>query len=84
MEDFAPDAAPGKFPIDQHLIKEVRRSMEDLERIDWKEAEEGVYPKSQLFDAPFRYRHPYPSLYVHRKRAARGGHTENHSSPSFT
>ena len=36
MEVFAPEAAPGKFPVDQALIKEVRRSMEKLERIDWQ------------------------------------------------
>ena len=53
MEVFAPDAAPGDFPIDKNLIKEVRRSMEELEKIDWKEAEEGIYPKSQLFEAPW-------------------------------
>ena len=34
MEIFVPEAAPGKFPINQDLIKEVRRSMESLERID--------------------------------------------------
>ncbi len=53
MEIFAPEAAPGNFPINQDLIKEVRRSIEKLERIDWQEAEAGIYPKSQLFDAPW-------------------------------
>ena len=27
--------------------------MESLERIDWQDAEEGIYPKSQLFEAPW-------------------------------
>jgi len=53
MEVFAPEAAPGKFSFDRDLIKEVRRSIENLENIDWKEAEAGIYPKSQLFEAPW-------------------------------
>ncbi len=65
MEVFAPEANPGKFPIDRDLIKEVRISMEDLERIDWKEAEEGIYPKSQLFEAPwFEWAKKYPLIWL--------------------
>ena len=44
MEAFTPGAAQVNFPINQDLIKEVRRSMERLESIDWKEAEAGIYP----------------------------------------
>ena len=50
MEVFAPEADTGKFPIDQDLIKEVKRSTERLARIDWQDAEAGIYPKSLLFD----------------------------------
>ena len=65
MEVFAPEAAPGKFPINQDLIKEVRRSMENLESIDWKEAEAGIYPKSQLFEAPwFEWAKKYPLVWL--------------------
>ena len=65
MEVFAPDAAPGKFPIDKDLIKEVRRAMESLERIDWQEAEAGVYPKSQLFEAPWlEWAKKYPLVWL--------------------
>ena len=65
MEVFAPEAAPGKFPINQELIKEVRRSMENLERIDWQEAEAGVYPKSQLFEAPWlEWAKKYPLVWL--------------------
>ena len=65
MEAFAPEAAPENFPIDQDLIKEVRRSMENLESIDWKEAEEGVYPKSQLFEAPWlEWAKKYPLVWL--------------------
>ncbi len=42
MEVFSPGAVPENFPINQDLIKEVRRSMENLENIDWREAEAGV------------------------------------------
>ena len=65
MEVFAPDAAPGKFPIDKDLIKEVRREMESLERIDWHEAETGIYPKSQLFEAPWlEWAKKYPLVWL--------------------
>ncbi len=65
MEVFAPEAAPGQFPVDQVLIKEVRRSMEKLERIDWQEAEEGIYPKSQLFEAPWlEWAKKYPLIWL--------------------
>ncbi len=65
MEVFAPEAAPGKFPVDQVLIKEVRRSMEKLERIDWQEAEAGIYPKSQLFEAPWlEWAKKYPLIWL--------------------
>ena len=65
MEVFAPDAAPGNFPIDQELLKEVRKSMAKLERIDWQEAEAGVYPKSQLFEAPWlEWAKKYPLVWL--------------------
>ena len=69
MEVFAPDATIEKFPIDQNLIKEVRRSMESLERIDWQEAEAGIYPKSQLFDAPWlEWAKKYPLVWCDMPR----------------
>ena len=65
MEVFAPEAGIGDFPIDQDLIKEVRRSMERLEKIDWEEAEAGIYPKSQLFEAPWlEWAKKYPLVWI--------------------
>ena len=65
MEVFAPEAATENFPLDQDLIKEVRRSMESLERIDWQEAEAGIYPKSQLFEAPWlEWAKKYPLVWL--------------------
>ena len=64
MEVFAPEAVTENFPIDKDLIKEVRRSMESLERIDWQEAEAGIYPKSQLFEAPWlEWARKYPLVW---------------------
>ena len=65
MEAFVPGAAQENFPINQDLIKEVRRSMKNLENIDWKEAEAGVYPKSQLFEAPWlEWAKKYPLVWL--------------------
>jgi len=64
-EVFAPEAATGDFQIDQELIKEVRLSMKNLERIDWQEAESGIYPKSQLFEAPWlEWAKKYPLVWL--------------------
>ena len=65
MEVFAPEVTPDKFPIDQDLIKEVRRSMVNLESVDWEEAEAGIYPKSQLFEAPWlEWAKKYPLVWL--------------------
>jgi len=64
-EIFAPEATTGSFQIDQELIKEVRISMQRLERTDWKEAEEGIYPKSLLFEAPWlEWAKKYPLVWL--------------------
>ena len=64
-EVFAPEAATGDFQIDQDLIKEVRLSMKNLERIDWQEAESGIYPKSLLFEAPWlEWAKKYPLVWL--------------------
>ncbi len=64
-EVFAPEASTGSFPINKELIKEVRHSMERLERIDWQEAEAGIYPKSQLFEAPWlEWAKKYPLVWL--------------------
>jgi len=65
MEVFLPEATPGKFPIDQDLLKEVKRSMQSLEKIDWQEAESGIYPKSLLFEAPWlEWAKKYPLVWL--------------------
>ncbi len=65
MEVFAPEAVKDNFSIDKELIKEVRRSMENLEKIDWQEAEAGLYPMSQLFEAPWlEWAKKYPLVWL--------------------
>ncbi len=65
MKVFAPEAVTESFPINQDLIKEIRRSIQSLERIDWHEAEEGIYPKSQLFEAPWlEWAKKYPLVWL--------------------
>ena len=68
-EVFAPEAATGDFQIDKELINEVRLSMKNLERIDWQEAESGIYPKSQLFEAPWlEWAKKYPLVWLDMPR----------------
>ena len=63
MELLAPDAVPSTSPISKELINDLRKSIKDLEQIDWKEAEQGLYPKSLLFDAPWmEWLKKYPPL----------------------
>jgi len=53
MEFIEPEAMPKTKPIPPALLDELRRSIGDLEKLDWNEAEQGIYPKSQLFDTPW-------------------------------
>tara|TARA_B100000700_G_scaffold89397_1_gene100884 strand:+ start:350 stop:1411 length:1062 start_codon:yes stop_codon:yes gene_type:complete len=64
-EVFAPEAVTENFLTDQDLIKEIRRSMTSLEKTDWQEAEAGIYPKSQLFEAPWlEWAKKYPLVWL--------------------
>ena len=39
--------------------------MNDLEKIDWEEAEKGIYPKSLLFEAPWiEWLRKYPLVWL--------------------
>ena len=53
MSLLAPDSMPATEPISNELLFSLRKSISKLEKIDWQEAEEGVYPKSLLFDSPW-------------------------------
>ncbi len=53
MEFFAPEVMPQESDVDKTILLELRKSMLALEKVDWEEAEQGFYPKSLLFDAPW-------------------------------
>ena len=65
MELLAPEAIPSTKPIPKELLNSLRKSMEALEQLDWREAEQGVYPKTQLFDAPWiEWATKYPLVWL--------------------
>ncbi len=64
MEVYAPEAMPNTKQISRELLIELRNSISALEKIDWKEAEEGIYPISQLFDSPWiKWAARYPLIW---------------------
>ena len=65
MEFVAPEAMPGTKPMSSEVLNDLRRSIEDLENVDWQEAEQGIYPKSQLFDTPWlEWAARYPLIWL--------------------
>ncbi len=65
LELLAPDAIPETKAIPSELLKKIRSSMASLEKLDWQEAEQGLYPKSQLFDAPWlEWAARYPLIWL--------------------
>ena len=46
METFAPEAAPNTKPFSKELLMMIQSSMVELRKIDWADAEKGIYPKS--------------------------------------
>ena len=75
MELVAPDATPQTAPVSTDMLLQLRQSMADLEDLDWREAQQGVYPTNQLFDLPWLdWATRYPKLWLdlpstwHRRR----------------
>ncbi len=65
MEWLVPGSMPNTKPVPFELLTKLRRSMTSLEQTDWEEAEQGVYPKSQLFDAPWlEWASRYPLVWI--------------------
>ena len=47
------------------LIKRIRVAIDNLEKKDWEDAEKGLYPKSQLFEAPWiEWAKRYPKIWL--------------------
>ena len=53
MELVAPDASSNTVAVPPEMISALRTSMDALVDLDWKEAQEGLYSTSLLFDAPW-------------------------------
>jgi hypothetical protein len=53
MELVAPQAATKTRPLTPQLLAELQASQQRLLDVDWEEAEQGLYPTSHLFDAPW-------------------------------
>jgi ubiquinone/menaquinone biosynthesis C-methylase UbiE len=53
MEWLAPEAAPQVEPLPAALLDRLRQRADALNQLDWQEAENGLYPASLLFDAPW-------------------------------
>tara|TARA_Y100001968_G_scaffold149002_1_gene136242 strand:- start:1421 stop:2485 length:1065 start_codon:yes stop_codon:yes gene_type:complete len=65
MELVIPSSQSSEFPLQRELLNDLRDSMKCLEEIDWKEAEEGLYPKSLLFEAPWiEWARKYPFIWL--------------------
>ncbi|MEX0589308.1 MAG: methyltransferase domain-containing protein [Cyanobium sp.] len=50
---LAPDGTPKTVPVPPELLGRLKQAMEVLQERDWQEAEQGLYPASLLFDAPW-------------------------------
>jgi ubiquinone/menaquinone biosynthesis C-methylase UbiE len=50
---LAPDGSPKTVPAEPELMGRLKTSMDALADRDWLEAEQGLYPPSLLFDAPW-------------------------------
>ncbi len=53
MEIFSPESIPNTENVTRDLLIQLRNSIDELEKTDWQEAVEGLYPKRQLFKAPW-------------------------------
>ena len=52
MTLVAPDGTPQTEPVSPELFRTIKAAMDQLQALDWEEAERGLYPASLLFDAP--------------------------------
>jgi ubiquinone/menaquinone biosynthesis C-methylase UbiE len=51
------------IPVPPELITKLQQRVNDIQAVDWQDAENGVYPTSLLFDEPWvDYLRQYPSL----------------------
>jgi ubiquinone/menaquinone biosynthesis C-methylase UbiE len=53
MELLAPKASAKTRPIPKQMLGDLQAAHQQLLDLDWQEAEQGLYPTSLLFDAPW-------------------------------
>ncbi|WP_320664350.1 class I SAM-dependent methyltransferase [Prochlorococcus sp. MIT 1223] len=65
MERYLQDKNSSDFPLSPDVFNKLRKSMNTLQEIDWLEAENGIYPKAQLFEAPWiEWAKKYPLVWL--------------------
>lgn len=65
MELMVPEVVPSTVPAPPQMLDELRRAMDTLIALDWQEAEQGLYPTSLLFDAPWlEWASRYPLVWL--------------------
>jgi hypothetical protein len=65
MELVAPQGAPKTRPIPPQMLMDLQAANSALMEIDWEEAEQGLYPTSLLFDAPWlEWAARYPMVWL--------------------
>tara|TARA_Y100001968_G_C19325562_1_gene701517 strand:- start:146 stop:1222 length:1077 start_codon:yes stop_codon:yes gene_type:complete len=65
MELIVPSEKGTSFSLNKELFDELRESMSRLEEIDWQDAEAGIYPTNQLFEAPWiEWAQRYPLIWL--------------------
>ena len=53
MELMAPETVPKTEKVSAAMLNALRQSMASLQDLDWDDAEQGIYPKELLFEAPW-------------------------------
>lgn len=62
---LAPDGKPKTEPLPAELLARLLKAMDQLTERDWQEAQQGLYPTSLLFDAPWLdWAARYPLLWL--------------------
>jgi ubiquinone/menaquinone biosynthesis C-methylase UbiE len=65
MEVFAPEGSPKTVPVPAQMLADLQAAHSRLLDTDWQEAEEGLYPTSLLFDAPWlEWASRYPLVWL--------------------
>ena len=65
MEVFAPEGSPKTVPVPAQMLADLQAAHSRLLDTDWQEAEQGLYPTSLLFDAPWlEWASRYPLVWL--------------------